>query len=74
VAGAPLLGDVALPGHCCGGPWLSRVGVGASKGAAWGSSAGVAVGQHMLSTEGEMKKKWREGVRGYAWGLLGPGQ
>ena len=44
-------------GGIVGGCRLARGGVGASKGAAWGSDADVAIGQHVLGTEKEMKKK-----------------
>jgi len=46
-------------GGIVGGCGLARGGVGALKGAAWGSDADVTIGQHMLSTEKEMKKKNR---------------
>jgi len=48
-------------GGVVGGCGLARGGVGASKGAVWGSDADVAIGQYTLSTEKEMKKKLREG-------------
>jgi len=56
-------------GGIVSGCGLARGGVGASKGAAWGSNTNVAISQQGLGTEKEMKNK-----NGYAQGLLGPGQ